>query len=685
MSGRRFTDWSHVRVTGDREQAAQHLPTARKVLGFVVDEAARNNLPTFKHSINLDDGTIITAELAAGIPRIHIDVSGEDEPERPRREFEDLVTWARTDEAPDGIAEDYPEQILRPEWRTFFYSSDTPGFEAFERAKGTYRLDADGSDLFPEGVRLAGNVDWVNEKRERVSWRGPNLRYFYDPYVLPATLYGRRVYHMGRALLDLDAYEAANDVSLPRYVLGAAIGRPGVGTWLYVVLADIPDPEIPATFPAGYAVTIPFPSGACDHYLLRFRLDPDDSIGLPGLRVRDESHEEVWSLFGIQGGVNPYLFNASATKACAVLFNGLGQGGSPVVFGATYNHFSRAGSGEVNFAFQGLGPESFTFNPIPQQVDVLLTLDIDEDEAQSTLEPIGLQPGGPRIAAMDFIGDEPAPLLIRRSPAPMRVPEDGLFDPYQPAYEVMAIQFNCGGTVWDYVHGFIGQIDSTINVPSYDLSAGFLWKLDVRNGTVIDFRYRSEVELGTVQQRARAFDARTREDATGYATDFPSGTYAGRTLAWHPRLVFASATQAMASLSISSVLYSNIVFLFPQPSFFADSGVPIGCALGMAEHPYPSETIFGGFRFSGTSGPPQLLFSSLSLNAPTVRPYADGGHCFSACELSGDIMVLSHIRPDQPDQCINYVTRDELPDLTGLGGEGASYYPLWTLGTPPAP
>ena len=47
-SGARHVDWTHVRVLGDRDLAARHVPYARKLLGFVMDEAQRNSLGTYK-------------------------------------------------------------------------------------------------------------------------------------------------------------------------------------------------------------------------------------------------------------------------------------------------------------------------------------------------------------------------------------------------------------------------------------------------------------------------------------------------------------------------------------------------------------------------------------------------------------------------------------------------------------
>lgn len=75
MSGPRYLDWTHIRVVGSRNQAARYVPEARKLLGFVTDEAKRNNLGVCQITRKLPDGTTIIAEQHGTIPRITIVVS----------------------------------------------------------------------------------------------------------------------------------------------------------------------------------------------------------------------------------------------------------------------------------------------------------------------------------------------------------------------------------------------------------------------------------------------------------------------------------------------------------------------------------------------------------------------------------------------------------------------------------
>src|SRR5690606_33738713 len=99
-------------------------------------------------------------------------------------------------------------------------------YETFSGRKGTYGA------RFPEGVRYAGNVDWRGKDGERVSWYGPERRYWAAPYLSLHSQYGRFVFILGHKLLDLQEYDGFPEP----FVMGACI----VGTHLYVVQADLP-------------------------------------------------------------------------------------------------------------------------------------------------------------------------------------------------------------------------------------------------------------------------------------------------------------------------------------------------------------------------------------------------------------------------------------------------------------
>lgn len=73
MPGPRYEGWHHLRIEGDKAAAAALLPTARKVLGYVRQQAQFNGLQTYKHVLPVDGGKII-GEIIGGQPRVTIDV-----------------------------------------------------------------------------------------------------------------------------------------------------------------------------------------------------------------------------------------------------------------------------------------------------------------------------------------------------------------------------------------------------------------------------------------------------------------------------------------------------------------------------------------------------------------------------------------------------------------------------------
>lgn len=73
MPAARDSDWAHVHVAGgDRAAAEPYLPYARKLLGFVKQDAQANRLRTHQATKQLPDGALVVAEIVGDIPRITI-------------------------------------------------------------------------------------------------------------------------------------------------------------------------------------------------------------------------------------------------------------------------------------------------------------------------------------------------------------------------------------------------------------------------------------------------------------------------------------------------------------------------------------------------------------------------------------------------------------------------------------
>lgn len=303
---KRHDEWAHTHVVGnDRAAAAPYLPDARKLLGMVTEDAAHNKLQTHQMTRRYEDGAVVVAEIRGGIPRMTIAppaVSGKPKPARVRGGF---VMWPRSDSYINGF------NILQPtawmasldtdQWAINYFDRTDPPWSALARPRGIYGEFPDGTPMFPDGLYLAGNVDWIGSSNERLSWYGPRTRYaptFYDQT-------GKAVYHLGRKLLDVGQYASANArPELDGWVLGAAM-RDG---FLYVFTAsDVAYRD----------------AGPSTHALARYRLHKEPvTQGVGKLRVAADDGESgapvvLWTA-PRDRSMAPYFFNASVTEASRV-------------------------------------------------------------------------------------------------------------------------------------------------------------------------------------------------------------------------------------------------------------------------------------------------------------------------------------------------------------------------------
>lgn len=311
----RYFDWHHVRVPGgDRAAAAPYIGAARLLLGEVFEEAEVNGLGVHALTRKLDDGTVIIAEKHGDIPRVTIvpvPLEGEEE-ERPKGDF---VVWARNEVLVDGIHEDSPQQILQytdGRWKTYFYSGEAEGYDAFSGARGTY------INMFPDGIPRAGNLDWRGRAGQRIQWHGPSTRYWYDPFVQMVAQYGTKVYMLGQVVLDTPQYivDSTPDAGFnEQYILGAGIR----GLWLYVVQVQaqnlsVPVPNPPDYGPGPYFYFAPaYTPFDVDTVVCRYRLIPR-ADGNPGYQVSSRSREVLWS-GAVTRGVAPWFFNNDCSEA----------------------------------------------------------------------------------------------------------------------------------------------------------------------------------------------------------------------------------------------------------------------------------------------------------------------------------------------------------------------------------
>ncbi|HEY3434230.1 MAG TPA: hypothetical protein VGK41_01120 [Solirubrobacterales bacterium] len=323
MSGPYHEGWRHLRVEGDKDAARRFYPLARKVLGYVVQQAEQNGLGVASHTIRTEEGVVITGEVHAGIPRMTIFVP-EGVTSEPTIPLEDIVVWARNETLPDGIDAEHPQQVLKPpggnggdgDWTTYFFNGAILGYDTFGRRKSVYE------PIFPEGLRRAGNLDWCGPQRERIQWYGPSTRYWYDPFVQMVAQYGDKVFMAGQIVLDTEQYAIdSGELFNEHYVLGAGIR----GLWLYVVQVQAQNLSVPVPDPEAvglpgepyYLFSVGYTPFDIDTVVCRYGLIPHPD-GSPGYRVATGSREVLWS-GAVARGLNPWFFNLDCTEAVTYL------------------------------------------------------------------------------------------------------------------------------------------------------------------------------------------------------------------------------------------------------------------------------------------------------------------------------------------------------------------------------
>ncbi len=246
MPAARDNDWTHCHVVGDRTVAAQYLPFARKLLGFVKHDASFNKLGVHKIVRRLDDGTVVTAEIHGNIPRITIQTAPRSQPQPPLPWFDYACSTFSSDfsKAEPLLLKFGKDDMLR----AYFFSNKSFGYS---KPAGTYggaypmRLKESGNDAH----FLCGEIWHENEDGECVSWHGiQQHRYWYSPNRVPVSQGRGFVFHHGDILLDMYHYglKFENRTDMDGFFVRAAALRKG---WLYCVLSQM-DRNIVYTVPS---------------------------------------------------------------------------------------------------------------------------------------------------------------------------------------------------------------------------------------------------------------------------------------------------------------------------------------------------------------------------------------------------------------------------------------------------
>lgn len=291
---KRYSDWHHLTLRGDRDLARSYVPLGRKLLGAIAQEMETTGNGQGKRTHRAGDGTVIVAQIIGAIPTLTITA-----PARPAKpdqiDLGGFVVW------PDGedyaaLSRDLPELVLVPTRAGYKVGhSDADNIPAGLSSRSYLPLFP-----APDGLKQSGNIDWTNASETlSVSWYGPRSRYL-EPegvagFLGGATLRGR-VYAHGQLLFDARGPAAAALLGdNAAVVTGAALRRTDTGLVLLAVVATDSNHD--------WVLAVDV-VGTADTTILTVDLD---TLRLLGDRSRPGSEYDRY--------LHPFFFNPDATEA----------------------------------------------------------------------------------------------------------------------------------------------------------------------------------------------------------------------------------------------------------------------------------------------------------------------------------------------------------------------------------
>lgn len=669
MPGVRYEGWRHTRVSGDPAAGAPYLTTATKLLGYVFEDAKRNNLGVHSLRQELEDGTVIIAEKHGDIPRITIVPAPSGSPQPETRTPDDFVVWARDSTHTTGIDADKPQQILRAtkakgggggagglsftgssaaSWKTYFFDSDIAGHASFPGAKGTY------ASMFPDGVCHAGNVDWKGADGERLSWYGPSTRYWYDPHIKPRAQYGKFVFLLGHKLLDVEQYIIDSDPDPAfdaRWVMGAALD----GALLYVVHADLPDGTTDMTpAPANSCfVDAPWPVGDVPVQVCTYAVVRTDAVtwnAVPGSRT------VLWS-GDIANALNPWFFNESVTAGVSI-----GLPDSVLARELIVNE----------------GANTLIAGPSTTQQVHTFRLDPDDGWVMEHVT-IELAPGGTAVIAADFVEDSLHQMTVRRFAK----------DDLASAYAI-----GLGATEWETCAvKFLGSVEVSPGFfrPVYENASRNVLFADIRAGVVVlsSTEYRAAVSAPANSSSSVTMEV-WRKGIKVHSQVLRSGTSLSAVDTGYTRQIgffdFVSGDHPpdgfMGSVTVAPhfPLYQTFTRYQSEPRYSWQGAHGLNAYLG-----YPASARFGAARFNGYAGSFVNRIDALTDESGLrIADDFDTNNSVLGCATSNDVTLLSCYSFEyQTGKSVSFADDATLADLTGIGGDDARYHPIWLLGRQP--
>lgn len=249
----RYENWHHLHIEGDKAAAQALVPLGRKVLGYVAQQAEFNGLMTHKAVHQVEGGEIV-AEVIGGIPRVTIRVlppEGEVLPRESRGGFIIWPHWGHVEGEPFGSlgTSPDPDNEYPQAWLEFFGRRKITHYrerwDVVDDIVGSTYQTYTTPDLYPEGMRYYGNVEWKSDE-VALTWYGCYSRYFRDFEDIPDRY--QFVMTQGQLVLWAQEYAASLPEVAPDWmywpITSACHRQTSSGRELVVVHTDIQDTKV---------------------------------------------------------------------------------------------------------------------------------------------------------------------------------------------------------------------------------------------------------------------------------------------------------------------------------------------------------------------------------------------------------------------------------------------------------
>lgn len=396
MAGR-YPGELFVRVVGDERAAMALMPAARLVMGKALEAAAANNLGTYVLRQRLQDGSVVVAEKIGDLNRVTVTVGGEREERKvePGGGFILMPRWGTTPSVPASGTFVDPSGEQPNAWLEFEGGARVTRYYdrwdgVVENIRGA-RFEPFGTpDLYPDGLRYYGNVDWKNGKDWQLSFYGYYSRYWRD--VVISDTAAQYVFAQGEILFARDQYIALLDTPVPEWDgwrINSACMRENSGNGqveLVIAFTDYRN-DRPTT---GQSMFVAFElllnDAAAPKGDWRVVIGSHYTLGLTPGKVNPIQPSDA---NGFTDSASPWFFNASGTAAVRTINS------EPTTVGSAVSTVTQTVSIGLNDVQHSAEPQPNLVGNYSNNLD-----------AFALLEPTR------SVVASDFVGDERVDLWL---------------------------------------------------------------------------------------------------------------------------------------------------------------------------------------------------------------------------------------------------------------------------------